>query len=664
MSQTRKLAAILFADIEGYTRLMQGDEAYAIALRDKLKKTLENQMALHGGRLHKWSGDGGLCSFSSAVEAVHAAIEIQKQMAEEPKVPLRIGIHVGDVLVEEDDVYGDGVNIASRIESFAIAGGVFISGKTYDDIRNHRDIEVVSMGKYQLKNVSDPVEILAISSEGMVVPLRKILDGKGSAVSRRKSWLLPASLLIVIALSAWIWFKFFNSSTMPSASIAVLPFVDMSANKDQEYFGDGLSEELLNHLAKIPGLKVIARTSSFSFKGKNEDLRSIGKKLGVTNILEGSVRKSDNKIRITAQLNNTKEGTHIWSETYDRTLDDIFKVQDEIAIAVVRHLKATLLKDTSLDSYQGNPEAYNLMLQARYLSDQGNDESKEKAVELYKKALAIDSNDARLWAALSQAYARLAGSDYLGKAEGIIKAKQSAENAISLNPDLPDGYVAQGRIKQIYDWDWVGADADYQKAFDLNPQDAAIIHRKASLARTLGSFDKAIPLYRKAIELDPLSASTYNSFAITLLNANRLVEAKQQFRKVLEMNPQYGGCYAMICGIYLHQGKSDSAYAELQKETEPGWKATALPMVYYTLRRKAEADAALREFITKYQDDWAYQIAENFAWRGDNDQAFYWLERAYSNRDSGLAEIKGNPFFKNIVSDPRYAAFMKKLGLL
>jgi len=232
-----------------------------------------------------------------------------------------------------------------------------------------------------------------------------------------------------------------------------------------------------------------------------------------------------------------------------------------------------------------------------------------------------------------------------------------------LNPGIPDGYVARGRIKQIYDWDWVGADADYQKAFDLNPQDAAIIHRKASLERTLGNFDKAIPLYRKAIELDPVSASTHNSFAITLVNANRLDEAMEQFRKVLELNPKYGGCYTMMSYLYLLRGKSDSAYAELQKETEPDWKATALPMIYYTLGRKAEADAALQELITKYHDDWAYQVAENFAWRGDRDQAFYWLERAYSNRDAGLAEIKGNPFFKNLEGDGRYADFMKKMGL-
>ncbi len=662
MSQTRQLAVILFADIEGYTQMMQEDEVFAIAVGEKFRKTLTEKISSHEGRVYKWSGDGALCLFSSAVEAVYAAIEIQKRMAEEPKVPLRIGIHTGDVLIKEDDVYGDGVNIASRIESFTVPGSVFISAKVYSDIKNHRDIETVSVGKYKLKNVSEAVEIFAIRNEGLVVPVRKKLQGKGSAVSQKKSWLLLSCLLIVLAFFAWIGSRLITSSEVPANSIAVLPFVDMSANKDQEYFGDGLSEELLNHLAKIPDLKVIARTSSFSFKEKNEDLRSIGEKLGVTHILEGSVRKSNNKIRITAQLNNAKDGTQIWSETYDRTLDDIFKVQDEIAIAVIHHLKATLLKNT--DKYQSTPKVYNLMLQARYLSDQRNDDSLEKAISLYNTALAIDADDARLWAMLSQAYINLSGSDKLGKVEGIIKARQCAEKAIALDPDMPNGYVARGRIKQIYDWDWAGSDEDYQKAFMLDPYNAAIIHRRASLARTLGRFDEAIPLYRKAIELDPLSAGTHNSFAITLMNANRLDEAKQQFIKVLELNPQFGGCYKMISSIYLLEGKNDSAYIELQMETDPAWKAALIPMVYYSLGRKAEADAALKEFISKYQEDWSYQIAENFAWRHDYNNAFIWLERAYSTRDGGLAEMKGSPLLKGIENDPRYSAFMKKMGLV
>ncbi|MEP7127771.1 MAG: adenylate/guanylate cyclase domain-containing protein [Chitinophagales bacterium] len=663
MSQTRQLAAILFADIEGFTGLMQRDESYANTLREKLKSVMEDHVLLHGGHIHHWSGDGALCSFNSAVEAVRASIEVQKQMAIAPKVPLRIGVHSGDVLIQENELYGDGVNIASRIESFAVAGGVFMSGKIYDEIRNQSDITTVSLGKFNLKNVSVPIEIFTVSSDGLVVPSRKHLEGKGSVTGSRKSWILPALLVTLLAVTVFIWIRFFNNTSLPVTSIAVLPFVDMSANKDQEYFGDGLSEELLDRLAKIPGLKVIARTSSFSFKGKNVDLRTIGDQLGVTHIIEGSVRKSDNTIRITVQLNNTKDGSHLWSETYDRTLDDIFKVQDEIALAVVKQLKATLLNDKLYDSDKSSPKAYNIILQGRYFSEQGNDESREKAVTLFKEALAIDSGDARGWAALSLAYSKLAGSQYLNKSEGIILARQAAEKAIALQPDLADGYLARGRIKQIYDWDWMGADADYNKAFLLNPNDAAIIHRKASLARTLGRFDEAIPLYRKAIELDPVTAATYNSLAIALVNWNHFDEAKKQFRKVMELNPKYNGCYSILSGIYMVQGKYDSAYAVLEQEPEPIWKMAALPMIYFSTGRIAESDSLLQLLIADYEEDWTFQIAENYAWRGDRDHAFYWLEKAYTNRDSGLVEMKGNPLFRNIESDPRYAVFMKKMGL-
>jgi len=662
-AQMRQLAVILFADIEGYTRLMQHDETLAVVLCEKFKKVLENKILLHHGRLHQWTGDGALCSFTSSVEAVHAAIETQKQMLTEPLVPLRIGIHGGDVLVKKNDLYGDGVNIASRIQSFAVPGSVLISKKIFDDIKNQKDIEAVSLGKYKLKNVREAVEIFGISNKGMIVPSPRKLEGKGSAVSHKKLWLLSVFLLMLLALTVWIWFKFFNTAKLSSTSIAVLPFVDMSANKDQEYFGDGLSEELLSHLAKIPNLKVIARTSSFSFKGKNEDLRTIGEKLGVSTILEGSVRKSGNKIRITAQLNNAKDGTHIWSETYERTFDDIFKIQDEISIAVVQHLKSALLKGATFDEYGGNPEAYNLMLQARFLIGLGNEDSTYKAIQLYKKALVVDSNDARLWASLSQAYALLSGSNYLGKADGIIKARQAVEKALSINPNLPEAYIARGRIRQLYDWDWKGADQDYQKAFDLYPHDPVILHRKASLARTLGNVDSAIFLYRKAIELDPLSAVTFNSFSITLMNANRLDEAIQKSKRILEMKPQFAGCHAFISGVYLLQSKRDSAYIELQKEIDEEWRLAALAMLYNIPERKTEAKAAMKELMMNYPDDWAYQIAQAFAWNGDIDQAFFWLERAYTNRDGGLAEIKGNPFFRNIKNDPRYLAFMKKMGL-
>lgn len=665
MPTTRQLAAILFADIQGYTALMQDDEVKAIIVRDKFQKALTNEIKPHNGRIIQLNGDGALCIFKSAIEAIRAAIEIQKQMRGEPSVPLRIGIHSGDVVTEGKNVYGDGVNVASRIESFAVPGSVFISGKVYDEIRNHKDIEAVSLGKFELKNVSEPMEIFAISNAGLIVPKKEKLEGKGKGkkTSTSRRWLLPVGFLIVL-LSVAAYLKFFSASPVIDKSIAVLPFVDMSANHDQEYFGDGLSEELLDHLSQIPELKVISRTSSFSFKGKEIDLRVIGEKLGVAHILEGSVRKDKNKIRITAQLIKARDGTHLWSETYDRNLDDIFNVQDEISRAVVQQLKATILNDTTVKSLKRNPEAYNLMLQGKYFLALGDDESIIKGIGFFNQGLALDSDNAQLRASLANAWQNMAGSEYISMTEGIAKARAEAERAIALDDHLPDGYLARGRIKQVYDWDWMGAEADYQKAFELDPENANVIHRKASLARTLGKFDEAISLFHKAINTDPVNTGHYSSLGIALVNARQFEEAKRQFRKVLELNPDYRSTHIFIGCIYIFQEKPDSALMEIQHETDETWRACYLPLANYANGRKAEADKGLQDFIAQHQVDWSYQIAQNYAWRGDADKTFYWLERAYIQSDSGLPEMYGDPIFDKIKNDPRYLVFMKKMKLM
>ncbi len=662
MSQTRHLAAILFADIEGYTAIMHRDEALAEAIAEKFRKHLGEQVALHNGHIQHWTGDGALCSFDSVVEAVRAAIAVQKEVQHDPMVPLRIGIHTGDVVLLEDELYGDVLNIASRIESFAIPGGVFISAKVYDEIRNQKDIRAVSMGMYHLKNVTEPMQIFAISSDGLVVPARKKMLGKGYRLKGLKLPLFLSIAAAMIALLTFAYFAYLKQAASASNSIAVLPFADLSATHDQEYFGDGLSEELLNRLSKIPGLKVIARMSSFSFKGANESIQSIGKKLGVTHILQGSVRKSENKIRITAQLTKVKDGTQVWSETYDRVPDDIFKIQDEIALAVVSKLQATLTNRNELSGNETNPQAYNLVLQADYLAAKGNAEDLVRARSLYEQALLLDSTDGRTWASLSLLYLKLT-DDEKDKQPAISKAREFAEKAIALNPGITNGYIARGRIRQVYDWDWKGADADYEKAFSINPDNATVLHRKASLKRTLGDFAAAIELYKHAMELDPVNARLRNSFALTLMNANQLEEAKNQYIKTLELQPELGATRSLLSGIYLLENKMDSSRIQWEQEPETEWKLTSQALYYQVVGPKATADSLLNEVITNYAEVCSFQIAENYSRRNNAEQAFYWLERAYLNHDGGLAEIIGNPFLKNIESDPRYAAFLKKMGL-
>jgi TolB-like protein/Tfp pilus assembly protein PilF len=447
-------------------------------------------------------------------------------------------------------------------------------------------------------------------------------------------------------------------------SIAVLPFADMSAGKDQEYFADGLSEELLNLLAKLPELRVIGRTSSFQFKGKNEDLRVIGQKLSVAHILEGSVRKSGEKVRITAQLIRAADGSHLWSETYDRTLDDIFVVQDDIAGEVVQALKLTLLGTAlTASSKPQDPEAYNLALQGRFFLERRGQKDLEHAVDYFRRARERDPGYAPAWAGLSQAYARQADNGFVPAADGYQRAREAAEKALALDPQLADAHLAIGSIQRSYDWDWEAADASYRTALDLEPGNAEALRHAGIQAYTLGRWGDAIDLETKAIERDPLRPNSYNNLGLTLLAVNREAEAEAASRKALELDPDGAYRHYGIGRALLLQGKADAALREMQQETDEGWRACGLPLVFHALGRRGESDAALTALKDKYAGDSAYQIAEVHAFRGEADLAFEWLERAYAQRDGGVSEIKGDRLMRGLVGDPRYKAFLKKLKL-
>jgi TolB-like protein/Tfp pilus assembly protein PilF len=447
-------------------------------------------------------------------------------------------------------------------------------------------------------------------------------------------------------------------------SIAVLPFVNMSSDPGNEYFSDGLSEELLNVLAKLPELRVIGRTSSFQFKGRNEDLRVIGEKLNVAHILEGSVRKSGNKVRITAQLIKAADGYHLWSETYDRTLDDIFVVQDDIAGEVVKALKLTLLGPTPVPrSKPVDSEAYNLALQGRFFFDRRGRKDLERAVEYFRRSLERDPGYAPAWAGLSQAYARQADFGHVPAADGYRQAREAAEKALALDPQLADAHLAMGWIQSSYDWDWVAADASILRALELEPGGAEVLRHAGIQAYTLGRWNEAIDLAKKSIERDPLRPNSYNNLGNVFLALERDTEAEAAFRKALELDPDGAFRHYALGRTLLLQGKANAALQEMQQETEENWRLSGLPLAYHALGRRGESDAALAALKDKYAGDSAYQIAEAHAFRGEADLAFEWLERAYAQRDGGVTEIKGDRLMRGFVGDPRYKAFLKKLKL-
>ena len=461
-------------------------------------------------------------------------------------------------------------------------------------------------------------------------------------------------------------------------SIAVLPFMNRSNNPEDEYFSDGLADELLTVLAKISGLRVAARTSSFQFKGRNDDVAAIGCKLNVSTLLEGSVRKSGKRLRISVQLVNVADGCQLWSESYDRTLENIFAVQDDIAQSVVSELRTTLLGDSAdanaateamaqvaaaVKGRAHDPEAHRLYLQARHLIDHLNPADTAKGIQYLEQALERDPIFALARAELSRAYANEADYGWAPVAEGARKAQEAVALALMMEPELAEAHAARGRIQLIFDWDWRGAAASYARALELAPGNAAVLRRAGLLATNLGRFDEAMGLYRRAIEQDPVNPGAYYSLGSALDAAGHVAEAEQAYRKALELSPQQMIAREFLALNLLTQGRSDEALAEAMREPNEIGRLCALAIIHHAADCPLQADAALHELIARHADQAAYQVAMVHAARGQADLAFKWLERAYVQRDSGLSDTKIQPWLRSLHDDPRWDAFMSKLGL-
>jgi TolB-like protein/Tfp pilus assembly protein PilF len=457
---------------------------------------------------------------------------------------------------------------------------------------------------------------------------------------------------------------------MPAvASIAVLPFADMSAAKDQEYFADGISEEILNALAQLEDLKVSGRTSSFSFKGKTEDVRSIGEKLGVSAVLEGSVRRSGNRVRITAQLVKAADGFHFWSQTYDRELTDIFAVQDDIARAVLIALKLKLLPRGIKPQRTANPEAHNEYLLGLHLYARGSSEGYTRAVQALEKAVALDPGYAVAWAALARAIffvadqALTARSSAYGLAEALPKAAEAANKAITLAPDLAEGWAARGLLRTLGYQDWTGARADFERALAISPGHAEILLEYAYLIDSLGRLREAIAVLRKAIALDPLCAESWTELAIVHLGTRELDLAEKAARQALEVSPSHSRAARTLGFAYLLAGRFAEARAAFRLSSHELYVLMGDALVEHELGHPAEAQRALDEILARpYALQASYQIAQVYAWRGAADPAFEWLDRAYDVHDPGLSYVKYDPLLRGLRDDQRYHALLTRMN--
>jgi serine/threonine protein kinase/tetratricopeptide (TPR) repeat protein len=489
-----------------------------------------------------------------------------------------------------------------------------------------------------------------------------------SAPWRRGAIAGLAALLVAAAVTGRVfWLPRSGKSVSPAqmeASIAVLPFVNLSPESNQEYFSDGLADELTNKLAKTPGLRVTGRTSSFQFKGKTGDYSVIGKKLRVRTILEGSVRKQGNQARVNVQLIKAADGFPLWSESYDRDMSDIFAMQDDIARAVTGALKIKLLgeKAAAPSARSTNGDAYNAYLLGQYFLQSNKMENLGKAVGYFEQAVKLDPGYAKAWVGLAEARSGQAGADADSNAGSYRGAKEAAARALALDADLGEAHAAMAWVQQFADWDWNGADASYKRALALEPGNAIVISHAGILARILGHLDEATALGRRAMQIDPLHPGTQYNAGITLYYAGLYEEAIAAFRKALELVPEMALPHGFIGRVNLAQTRPREALAEAESEKYPALRLFGLALAYHALGRKQESDANLAALIAKFQSP-SYLMAEVYAFRGETDRAFQSLDRAYTEHDTGLAQLEGDPLLKSLAHDPRYTALLKKMRL-
>jgi TolB-like protein/Flp pilus assembly protein TadD len=478
---------------------------------------------------------------------------------------------------------------------------------------------------------------------------------------------VAAAVLIAVGVVAVLGRHYWSSNhpaaqgtvAMADRSIAVLPFVDMSEKKDQEYFADGMAEEIIDLIVKIPGLRVIGRTSSFAFKGKTEDLRSIAKQLGVAYLLEGSVRKSGDRMRVTAQLIDSRNGTPRWSQTYDRDFSEVLKLQDEIATRVVREVEndAALSNIVSRKTLR-NPEAYTAFLRGIDTADG------EQALSDFQRALDLDPSFADAASALAVTYLFLGQSGVMPAAEAFEKARHAAELALKLDPNQANPHEVLANIHIAYDWDWPAAEREDKLAKALAFQGLGSTEGdSAQLALTLGRWDDAVRIVKKSVADDPLDPQSYLWLGVVELRRGRLPEAEAAMRRSLELGPAFKFSHYILAVVLLERSEPEAALVESLKEPIDGFRLVGSAMAYFALGRRLEFDAALAQLIKSYAPYIPSGIATVYAFRGESDQAFKWLDRAYTQKDPLLYRIKFSTEFDKLHDDPRYQAFLKKMNL-
>ncbi|GAB5398804.1 MAG: hypothetical protein Aureis2KO_03890 [Aureisphaera sp.] len=666
----------MFTDIEGYTALMGNNEEQAISIRNKHRSIFEHTNSAFEGKIVQYFGDGTLSVFGSAVQAVECALEMQLAFIE-ANLPVRIGIHMGDIVYSEEDIMGDAVNIASRIESCAIAGSILISDKVHDQIRNRPHIATEFMDAYDFKNVEGTIPLFAISNEGIKIPDPKSIKGKLKEPNdnelkkpyRRRHWFAIGAISAILLF--FLYFQFFTGPEPPEdLSIAVLPFENLSTEPDSDLFRDGITEDLLTQLSKLSTLRVISRKSVTRYLDTDKPIAEIAKELDVSLILEGSIRKQGDQVRVSAHLINTQNDEQLWADTYDKTLTDLFTIQSEISEEIVNSLEINLTSDeqSQLTEIQTqNIEAYKLFLMGRKEADKRNKESIAKSIQLYEQALQLDPNYA-------EALAEIANSIYLetyyadrDPIEAATTAKIYLDKAEKINDKVVRIYSVRGLINNI-EGKYDSAKAAFERAISISPNDVTTRRQFSTFFYYNKQYEEQLVQAEIAYRLDPLSFVTANAYFNALVENYKFEEAERLMMQVEQNNVENNEFVINRAFFRLYTAMDDyeSVIPPLEKlaSEEAAFnrflaysygKIGDTANVYRIINRIKHLDMA-------DEDGKSYLQAMSFAGIKELDSVFYYLDTLRNKRSSLFRREHGN-FFECIHDDPRYPEMLKAHGI-
>lgn len=588
----RQLAAIVFTDIVGYSAMMQQDELRASEVRERHRLVFDQLTAQYGGKILQYYGDGTLSIFQSAVAAVECSVEMQKAFRETPTVPLRVGIHTGDITFSKEEVYGDGLNIAARIESACIPGGIFISEKVYDDIKNHASLSALNVGTFEFKNIKQEITLFAINSDGLPVPTdeqlsylsqsrAKLVTVKSAIGATRQTprslalkfregalWMLTILALLLIGMN-------FLNQKEPALtyagpldgqiSIAVLPFSNFGGNKEDEYFSDGITEDILTLLSSIKDIRVISRTSVMQYKNTNKSIREIAAELNASHILEGSVRRADNKVRVVAQLIDAVSDAHLWAQTYDREITELFEIQSNVAEDIAMALEKELSPQEWAHINKkptANLTAYEHYLKGREFYTQYSKESNDMAIQHFKEALNHDDKFALAYAGLGDAISQKA--NYEQKPILLDSAAMISQKAIVLDKNCSEAYKSLGLAYHYKGEDEKALHA-YQRAVEENPNNDMAISNIALIHSDRGELVEGLKWAKKAFGLNPKQPMALKRLSELTTAIGMEEESEELLKEGIANNPEYIGFYQDLSDLYIRQNKLDEAEKVVEK---------------------------------------------------------------------------------------------------